>query len=82
MDSRFEGFGQMHNNEMNSSTQKCTGKLTKIILVKGVPYGTKQADLENEICKWGRIKRILPKPSTSHYYIEFEVSNFYIIERN
>lgn len=50
-----------------------TTQLTKIILVKGVPYGIEKSTLEQKMEKWGKIKRILSKPSTSHFYIEYRV---------
>ena len=65
---------QRFNSECFSYGDSEYNKPTKIILIKGVPYGLHKSILKQEMSKWGPIKRILSKPSTSHYYIEYEVS--------
>jgi hypothetical protein len=72
-------FSPQRNQRLPSECYSYNGseynKPTKIILVKGVPFGMDKSILEAEMVKWGRIKRICSKPSTSHFYIEYQVSS-------
>ena len=41
--------------------------------MKGVPSCIKEKDLYPLFSQYGIVRKIISKPSTSHYYIEFEV---------
>lgn len=67
-------YDSFEDRQLNSSPPRSPVKSTKIILVKGIPYGTQQQELVDVLSAWGKLRRVLPKPSTSHFYLEFEVS--------
>jgi hypothetical protein len=49
-------------------------KPTAIILVKGMPTSILTAEISKYFSQYGSVKRIISKPSTSHFYIEFDTA--------
>ena len=49
-------------------------KQTAIILVKGVPSSVREKDIYPIFNQYGKVKKIISKPSTLHYYIEYDVN--------
>lgn len=52
-------------------------KKTKIVLVKGIPKHSSPEELKATLSAWGKINRLVKKPFTNHYYLEFEVLLLY-----
>lgn len=62
-------FNKRSNVETSASCKK-----TKIVLVKGIPKLASPEDLKASMSPWGRVNRLVKKPFTNHYYLEFEVN--------
>ena len=72
MDDSFSDSESSFNRKSNLDS--CTPtKKTKIMLVKGIPKGTAADEVKAALCSWGKINRLIKKPFTNHYYLEFEV---------
>lgn len=72
MDDSFTDSESSFNRKSNLDSVT-PAKKTKIMLVKGIPKGTTPEEVKVALSNWGKINRLVKKPFTNHYYLEFDV---------
>lgn len=72
MDDSFSD-SELSFNRKNNLDPATPARKTKIMLVKGIPKGSSADEVKAALNQWGKISRLVKKPFTNHYYLEFVV---------